>query len=264
MSRTKKGSQIVDSHIHLDLYEPYQQDLIVSDLQLENIAALISVSFHLKSCQENLRLARMDERIRPAFGYHPEQPLPSDEELQGILQFMQENREGMIAVGEVGLPYYLRQEHPDMDVEPYLDLLKLFISQAKALAKPIILHAVYDDADRVIRQLEESSIRKAHFHWFKGSSKTLQKMKENGYYLSVTPDLLYEEEIVNIVHAYPMDLMLVETDGPWKFEGPFKGQMTHPRMIHRSIEVIAEIKHIAVEEVYSILLRNTKQLYSLE
>ncbi|TYR74960.1 TatD family deoxyribonuclease [Rossellomorea vietnamensis] len=256
-------SRIIDSHIHLDLYQPLQQDLILADLHLENIAALISVSFHLKSCHENLRLSRMDGRIRPAFGYHPEQPLPSDGELQGILQFMQEHRETMVAVGEVGLPYYLRQEHPDLELGPYIELLKVFISQAKALEKPITLHAVYDDADIVVPMLEEASIHKAHFHWFKGSSKTLKKMKENGYYLSVTPDLLYEEEIAEIVDAYPLELMLVETDGPWEFEGPFKGQMTHPKMIHRTIEAIAKIKHERVEDVYSILLKNTKLLYSL-
>ncbi|WP_187444367.1 TatD family hydrolase [Bacillus sp. P14.5] len=258
-----KGSQIIDSHIHLDLYEPFQQEAVLSDLHLENIIALISVSFHLKSCQENLRLSRLDERIKPAFGYHPEQPVPSDKELQGILQFMQEHRDTMIAVGEVGLPYYLRQEHPNMELGSYLELLKVFISQARALEKPIILHAVYDDGDRVIPLLEQSSIQKAHFHWFKGTAKTLKRMKENGYYLSVTPDLLYEEEIVRMVRSYPLELMLAETDGPWKFEGPFRGHMTHPRMIHRTIEAIAEIKHEAVEDVYSILMDNAKKLYSI-
>ena len=32
---------------------------------------------------------------------------------------------------------------------------------------------------------------------------------------------------------------MVETDGPWPFEGPFRGEETHPHMIHAVIEQIA-------------------------
>ena len=104
--------------------------------------------------------------------------------------------------------------------------MKRFISFAKSVQKPIILHAVYEDAPLVCHLLEKHSIKKAHFHWFKGDQKTITRMIKNGYFISVTPDVCYEKEIRDLVSFYPLEQMMVETDGPWPFEGPFQGQ-TH-------------------------------------
>jgi TatD DNase family protein len=254
---------IIDSHIHLDMYKPFEREKILSECTMHHVLALISVSYHLKSCYENLKLSQIDGRIKPAYGYHPEQPLPSNEEILDILSFLKENKDSMAAVGEVGVPYYLKQELPELDPAPYHEILQMFVQEAKALDKPIILHAVYEDADKAISLLERFSIHHAHFHWFKGSSKTLQKMKDNGYYISLTPDLLYEKEIMTIAEDYPLELLLVETDGPWKFEGPFRGEMTHPAMIHQTVKKLAEIKREPLQDVYKTVLDNTKKLYGI-
>ncbi|PNB76621.1 TatD family deoxyribonuclease, partial [Pseudomonas sp. FW305-BF6] len=86
---------------------------------------------------------------------------------------------------------------------------------------------------------------------------------ENGYYISITPDVLYEDEIQELVKHYPINLMMVETDGPWPFEGPFNRDYTHPRFIHESVRKIAEIKALEIEEVYKCLYENTKEFYDL-
>ena len=72
-------------------------------------------------------------------------------------------------------------------------------------------------------------------------------MIKNGYFISVTPDVCYEKEIQRLVHLYPLEQMMVETDGPWPFEGPFQSQITHPSMIHQSIKVIADIKKLPLK-----------------
>ena len=46
--------------------------------------------------------------------------------------------------------------------------------------------------------------------------------------------------------SYPLEQMMVETDGPWPFEGPFTGKMTHPHMMWHSISMIAEIKRSTI------------------
>lgn len=254
---------IIDAHIHLDLYEEKDQELIMKDLDKYKVEALISVSQNLISAKDNLRLSKKNNKIKPAFGFHPEQPLPTDNEFLDLQSFIEKNDDHMIAVGEVGLPYYLRQENPSIPIEPYQELLESFIKQASILDKPIILHAVYEDAPIVCAMLEKYSLKKAHFHWFKGDAKTIEHMQQNGYFISITPDILYEKEIQQLVKSYPLSLMMVETDGPWKFEGPFKGDMTHPKMIHRIIREIAFIKETDVNRVYEVLYENTKQFYNL-
>ncbi len=250
---------IIDAHIHFDQYTLKEQQGIMKEMEHYQIHSLISVSTNLSSAVENLALYQKDERIKPSFGYHPEQPLPTDEELADLIQFMDKNHQAMVAIGEVGLPYYTNVK----SLEGYLALLEEFFKLAVKWNKPVALHAIYEDAPIVINLLEKYSIQKAHFHWFKGDTKTIQQMVENGYFISFTPDLAYEHEIQKIAATYPLSLTMVETDGPWPFEGPFQGQKTHPKMIHETIRYLAKIKSTHVDEVYRQLYNNTILFYSI-
>ncbi|SEQ91797.1 TatD DNase family protein [Virgibacillus subterraneus] len=257
------SDRIIDSHIHLDMYRQKEQLEILSELELAQVEALICVSNHLKSSKEALRLAHEDSRIKPAFGFHPEQALPTDYEAAELLTFIEQNQHEMIAIGEVGLPYYLRQDNKGVSSDGYVELLETFVQKAAALGKPIILHAIYEDAPIACDLLEKYSVPEAHFHWFKGDSQTIERMAKNSYSISVTPDVLYEKEIQDLVRAYPLSRMMVETDGPWPFEGIFKGSMTHPGMIHKSLEKIAELKKVSAAYVYSKIYENTCRFYKL-
>lgn len=255
--------EIIDAHIHLDMYEDQDQQGILQDLERENVQALISVSNHVDSAKRNLDLAKRDSRVKPAVGYHPEQSLPSQDEVESLLKMLKEQKDQIVAVGEVGLPYYLRQEHSQIDLAPYKELLDKFVKLAIQLDLPIVLHAIYEDADMVCDLLEKYDVQKAHFHWFKGFAKTVERMIQNGYFISFTPDCLYEEEIHHLIKQYPIEQIMVETDGPWPFEGKFKGKVTHPWMIHDSVKKIADIKSLDVDEVHQILLDNTKRFYNI-
>ena len=90
--------------------------------------------------------------------------------------------------------------------------IEKFIELASKYNLPIVLHAVYEDADIVCDLLEKYKVSRAHFHWFKGSDETMKRMMRNGYYISITPDVLHKEKIRKIVSYYPLEYMMVETD----------------------------------------------------
>ncbi len=257
---------IFDAHIHLDQYDSTEQRIIISDIESSSSAldGLISVSMDLTSCVNNLKLAESHSGIHPAFGYHPEQEPPSDVILQELFSFMHIHKDQMVAIGEVGLPYYLKKKNPDLQLEPYTETLEAFIRQVNTWNKPIVLHAVYEDAGIVCDLLEQYSVRQAHFHWFKGSPVTIERMIRNGYYVSVTPDCVYEPEIHRLIEQYPIERLLVETDGPWPFSGIFDNRMTHPMMVHHSIAKIASVKKMECQDVYRQVYANTKNLYLSE
>jgi TatD DNase family protein len=254
---------MIDAHIHLDHYKKNEIIEIVDGS--ETIEALISVSFHLESSKNNLGLSRHYSKVKPAFGYHPEQPLPSEKELDELVTWIRTHHKSMVAVGEVGLPYYRRGNGkvlPSQHIQ-YVELLERFVRLAKELDKPIVLHAVYEDAPIVCDLLEKYSFQKAHFHWFKGDTKTISRMIQNGYFISVTPDVTYKEKIQQIVKLYPLQQMMVETDGPWPFDGRFEGKMTHPLMMSESIETIAKMKGTPVEDVCKQVYLNSKSFFSI-
>jgi TatD DNase family protein len=266
MNVSKEGMDImrmIDAHIHLNQYSDQELTCLLDESQL--IHAMVSVSNHLTSCKRNLQLSQTFPKVKPAFGFHPEQHLPTDEEKSELLSWIDAHQDEMIAIGEVGLPYYQRLDNKitQSQFEQYVELLEDFVKLAKKYDKPVVLHAVYEDAPIVCDILEKHSIIKAHFHWFKGDSKTISRMIGNGYYLSVTPDVVYKEEIQEIVAKVPIKRLMVETDGPWRFKGPFLGQMTHPNMMQHSISKIASIKKGKPTEVGDILLQNTRDFYSI-
>lgn len=189
--------KMIDAHIHLDQYKEKEICLLMETIP--QIDGLIAVSTNLESCKRNLELAKKYQKVRPAFGYHPEQQLPTEEQQNKMISWMEHHIDDMIAIGEVGLPYYLRrkEEVSDCQVEQDIELVH------------------------------------------------------------------YKEKIQQLVHQYPLEQMMIETDGPWPFEGPFLGRMTHPNMMIQSIKAIAKIKKWSVEEVSERLWKNTKLFYQL-
>jgi len=264
----RAGIPLIDTHIHLDSYSLADQESIASALGMGNVQYIITVSMNLPSCKRNLELSRIyGDSIKPAFGYHPEQPLPSPDETEELLRWMENHVQDMVAVGEVGLPYYARLEAESAghswDNAPYIELLERFVAFAKKHDKPIILHAVYEDADTACDLLEAYGIARAHFHWFKGSRDTLDRMAASGYHISFTPDILYEEEIREIARMYPPQLVMTETDGPWPFEGPLQGQTTRPEMAAIAAAAWAELQGISEQEARRQLYQNAARLYGL-
>lgn len=255
---------VIDAHIHMDMYSTKEQNNIIQLMEKDKIEALITVSNHLSSAIDNLNLSREHKSIKAAFGFHPEQPIRTEQEMGDLSTFTKKHQNEMIAIGEVGLPYYTRKKDPAIPIEPYLEILETFIRMANRYNKPIVLHAVYEDAPIVCELLEKHSIQKAHFHWFKGDRKTIERMIENNYYISITPDIVYEEEILQLVKTYPISQLMVETDGPWPFEGPFQNKLTNPGMIHTTIQKIAEMKMMNVKDVYETVLKNTREFYGMD
>lgn len=259
-------NRYMDAHIHLDSYAETDIFNLLKTLDQRGIDAVVSVSMHEMSCRKNLQLARQyPNLIWPAFGYHPEQRLPSEEELQSLLAWMASHRSEMVAIGEVGLPYYMRQEAlqlgENFEDQLYIQLLEVFVQLASEWNVPIVLHAVYEDAEIACDLLEKYGVKKAHFHWFKAEKKTVERLVERGYFISFTPDVLYESEIRQLAEWVPIELMMVETDGPWPFLGPFADEMTEPGMVTDVVRELAAIKGISEDELASVLYNNTVRFY---
>lgn len=261
---------VIDAHIHVDLYPPEEQELLLQEAGRQGVEAVVAVSMDLASSIRTRELAlRLPGFVHPAYGYHPEQEPPSREEREELLAWIRERHHAgeAFAIGEVGLPYYKRTEAEAggaiFDEAPYAELLESFVALAAELGRPIVLHAVYEDADKACGLLERYGVREAHFHWFKGSAETMERMARAGYYISVTPDAAYEAEIEDVVARYPLELTMAETDGPWPFEGPYAGRRTVPEMTRESVLGIARVKGIDPSEAARQLFLQTRNFYRL-
>ncbi|GGO00289.1 TatD family hydrolase [Saccharibacillus kuerlensis] len=326
-----RNAELADTHIHLEQYPPEDAARMLREFRNEGGEFVVAVSMNLESARRTERLAQQyPGLVRPAYGFHPEQPLPNATEEEALFAWMEARTDGsagtspsmadtgadaalsaadtgdavslsaadtinavslstadsgnavflplvdsdagaeddpprMTAVGEVGLPYYSRLEAAErgetLDEAGYIRLLERFIAFAARHNLPIVLHAVYEDADIACDLLERHGVTQAHFHWFKGSEATVQRMIANGFFISFTPDLLYEEEIRQLALLYPESLVMSETDGPWPFEGPFEGRSTHPSMTAEVCREWARLRGLDESEARAQLLENARRFY---
>lgn len=252
---------VIDSHIHIETYCRSDREQIINSLKKNNIYGLISVSNNLTSLKKLLKIANQYPSIKPCAGYHPEQQLPNELEIDELIHYTRASHSFIYGIGEVGLPYYIRENEADFNKRPYIDLLEKFIILAKELDKPLNLHAIYEDTKLVCELLKKHDYHKAHFHWTKTDFKTLTLMKERGYFISITPDILYKERTRDLVKYYPQELLMIETDGPWKYEHLDK--MTHPNMLYDIIEMIAHIKGETKLNIEKQIFENTKHFYKI-
>ncbi|MFD0587888.1 TatD family hydrolase [Paenibacillus sp. GCM10027627] len=268
--RDPVARRYIDAHIHIDLYAEAEQTVLLEEAFRNGVEAVVAVSMQLESCKRNAVLAGLyPGRVHPAYGFHPEQTLPEEREVERLLSWIRQRHAAgdAFAIGEVGLPYYMRTDKEAaghyFDEAPYLCLLDRFAQLAAELDRPIVLHAVYEDGDKACDLLERHGVRKAHFHWFKGAEATVERMMKAGYRISVTPDVAYEPEIAALVQKYPIELLMAETDGPWPFEGPFAGMATKPLMVREVAKSISRIKGLPLKETEAMLLQNTKSFYGI-
>jgi TatD DNase family protein len=247
-----------DAHIHLDQYDDI--DRKIEQWRTAGVTGVVAVSTDLRSSYDTLALKqKYPDFILPAIGFHPEQPLPSNQDVEEWRRLLSAERHLISAIGEVGLPYYTSQQARK---ETYIEFLDDMILTAKNEDLPVILHAVHSDTPVAYELLVKRNIKKAHFHWLKAPSAVVQQITSSGYYVSVTPEACYRERDEMLVHHVPIDRLLVETDGPWPFSGSFQHIDTSPLLIWDVTKKVASLKGIPLEEAIQQLKANTVTLYS--
>jgi len=260
--RGERGEFMIDAHIHLALYDREYIERDIETWRNNCVSAVVAVATDLKSSYATLELKqRYPGFVYAALGHHPEQALPNEQDLLELVALIGRERALVSAVGEVGLPYYTLNNPSPEAMAPYIDFLRVFMQVARKQALPVVLHAVHQHAQTACDLLHEEDIEQAHFHWLKAERPVVSQIVKAGYYVSLTPEVCYRRRDQVLVQNVPMDCLLLETDGPWPFSGPFKGRATTPLLLPEAAGKVALLKDMTVEEVVEITERNTRRLY---
>lgn len=247
---------LFDTHIHLDQFSDQE---IADILQQPDLVGVLAVATDLASCERLLALKEQYSNLYIAAGFHPEQALPSENEIEKLFDFIAKNHKNLTACGEVGLPHYLKRENPELDYQPYIDLLERFIVASKRYNLPLNLHIVYEDTEIALELLAKHQIQQAHFHWFKASDETLEKLLLTPYFVSLTPDILTNPKTQKVAQQFPLSRLLVETDAPWQHEGFEPVEID--QQLSAVIKKLAEIKQLPEIAVAEQIKQNTQSFY---
>ena len=261
--------KLVDVHCHLN--QEYFLDKLDEVLERAKKAGLkaiiVSGTNHLANKQV-LELAKKDPILKVSLGMHPidalglsegETGIPKQEEkidLEKEFEFMEKNKDGMLAIGEIGLDFHWDQEHHEEQKEIFRKIIRFAIR----IKKPIIVHT-WDAEEESVDILEEEVHGEIPIilHCFGGRKSLITRAKEFGYYFTVPPSILRIGNFQTLVRKVDLKQLLTETDAPW--QSPFKGERNEPAYVLETIKKIAKIKKLSEEEVADQIWENYERVF---
>lgn len=260
---------LVDIHCHLNS-KLFKDDIneVIQKAKKVGVKSIIISGTNPLANQQVLEMKKLDPIIKVSLGLHPIDALGLSEGETGIVKsegkvdlekefkFIEEHKDEIIAIGEIGLDYHWDKEHHEEQQEIFRKVLQLAIK----LNKPVIIHTWAGEED-CINILEEEVKDKVPviLHCFGGRKSLVTKAKELGFYFSVPPSTVRTGNFNTLIKKVPIEQLLTETDAPW--QSPIKGERCEPKDVLETVKKIAEIKDISVEEAASIIWNNYEKIF---
>jgi TatD DNase family protein len=257
---------IIDSHCHL--HDPAFTDLreTLSTALAHDVWGVVAVGCDPETNRRTLAAAAAAPKsVWACLGFHPDWLRLGDDDLDRVEQQLAAHHHRIVALGEVGLPWYSLESaaDPATVMSRGRDRLHRLLALAARYDLAVALHAPHGAAVGALEALRRHGIERAVFHWHKAPPDVTRAIVEAGYLVSVTPEVVYRERDRELVEQVPLTSLLVETDAPWRFGGEFEGLPSGPWLAARVAEEVAKLKRLPVDDVMFQLCTNACRLFDL-
>lgn len=246
---------IIDTHTHL-CDESFDTDrkTVVEKARKSGIQRIITVSETLADAQKNIVLSQRHPELLAAAGLYPTH-LEWDAALS-LHDFIRRHRDQLVAIGEVGLDYWVVKSEEDREVQR--KIFQSFIELSLELDLPLNVHS-RSAGRKAVDFLLQNDAHRVQLHAFDGKPGAALAAVEAGYFFSIPPSTIRSRQKQKLVRQLPITSLLLETDSP--VLGPEPGQRNEPANIAVSVDMIASIKNISQKEVIEVIHDNTLRLY---
>jgi TatD DNase family protein len=246
---------LTDTHTHLcdPVFDPDRSEVLRRAVDA-GIEAIIAVGENLSDAKKNLELAGNHPILKPAAGLYP--AILDQAQAGDVLGFIQEKKDKLVAIGEVGLDHWVAKEESEKALQR--QIFKNFIKLAKELDLPVNVHS-RSAGRQAVALLLECGASKVQLHAFDGKASAALPAVEAGYFFSIPPSIVRSRQKQKLVKRLPLSCLLAETDSP--VLGPSADERNEPANTIISIKAIAELKEIHEAEVIEAVTENTQKLY---
>ena len=253
-------NNIFDSHAHYtDKAFNEDREIMLGSLKESGVCGIINCGADIESSVSSVDLASKYDYIYAACGIHPEEADKTPENYIDILRDLAKN-EKCVAIGEIGLDYYWRQDTKDLQKE----LFEKQILLSKELDLPIIVHdrEAHGDTMEILKKHRPKGV----LHCFSGSPETATEVLKLGMYIGLGGALTFKNarKSVEVAQMLPLDRLLLETDCPYMAPVPMRGKRNNSGYIPFIAEKVAEIKGIDPQSVLDVTTENTKRLFNIK
>jgi len=195
-----------------------------------------------------------------AIGIHPESVKELNSDVLDLFRKFSKEKK-VVAIGEIGLDYYIENYSKDEQIKIFKDQLDL----AFELKLPVILHIrnAFEDVMSILDKYDWHK-NKGVIHCYLSSYKKVKSIIDKGFLISFTGIVTYDEGIQKAVKATPIEKIMIETDCPFLAPEPYRGERNESSYVKYVAEKIASIKGTSFEEVAEITTKNTIEFFNLK
>ena len=253
------GAVWFDTHCHLDAAEfAADRDEVWAAARAAGLAQVVVPAVEAASFAEVRACCRRYPGCLPAYGIHPMYVGRAREEdlaeLRGWLA-----REPVVAVGEIGLDFYVPEGDPVRQEHFFVEQLKL----AREFDLPVILH-VRRAVDAVLKQLRRYPVRGGIAHSFNGSRQQADEFIKLGLKLGFGGAMTYSgsTRIRQLAATLPLESIVLETDAPDIPPAWLGGGRNTPGALPAMAAVLAELRGQSVAEIARVTGHTARALFT--
>ena len=250
---------MIDTHSHI--YGPEFDDDRAEVLQRARLAGVDKVllpNINEESIARMLQVAKeYPDMCYPMMGLHPEDV---KEDWAQVLDRMEMQLDGMIAVGEVGLDFYWDTTFRKEQIEAF----ERQICWAVERNLPLVIHMRKAEQELLeVMERHKSDGLRGVFHCFGGSKETASRMlKHEGFVLGIGGVVTFRNSrLAETLRHVPLDRIVLETDAPYLAPVPYRGKRNEPSYVAHVARFLSDIYNVSEEEVNDVTNLAVKRVF---
>ncbi len=261
---------IFDTHAHYDDRKfNADRDELLKSLKENGIGRVVNIGADIDSTRRSIALAKQYDFIYAAAGVHPSDVDCLDERsfqwLTWAVEESVEEKEKIVAVGEIGLDYYWEKDQERRNRQKYWFERQMELARSTGL--PVVIHSreAAKDTWDMMHALKCEDIGGV-VHCYSYSVEMARNYLNKGFYLGIGGVVTYKNarSLKEVVEYAPMDRIVLETDCPYLTPEPNRGKRNSSLYLPHVVETIAQLKGISKEEVEAITWDNGVKMYRMD
>ena len=257
---------IFDSHAHYysSAFDKDREELLLRMHTEQDVAAVVCPAENIDSSVSCMELAGKYGFVYAAVGVHP---CYADTWDDGCIETIGKLlcNEKVVALGEMGLDYYRRDDNRELQKRAFTAQLSLALSKKM----PAVIHdrEAHGDMYDILRQYRPEGV----MHCFSGSVESAREALNLGLYIGLGGSVTAVNAVrpVEVAKYVPLDRLVLETDAPYLIPRPYRtGEGKYRRseswMIRYVAEFIAALRGEDPETILAATAQNAARLYRVK
>ncbi len=251
---------IFDSHAHFDdaAFDQDRHDLLQA-IHTQGVDLITNIGCDEQTIKNSVALAEQYDFIYATVGWHPEFAGSWNTKAETLVREMARHPK-VRAIGECGVDYHWMNDPEEVQLACFDAQMAI----ARELHKPVVIHQRegMEDCLSVVRRYPDVT---GVFHCYSGSAESAKEILNRGYYLGFTGVITFKNarKSHEVLKMMPRDRILIETDCPYMAPVPHRGKRCHSGLLPHTLEALAGVLDISVEEAARLTYDNARRFYGI-